>query len=76
MAGAADSDGGVVGLRRWYRIASVSKELMKQLEEILSIVGIKATVRAYWSRKNNRQPLHYIDVPIKEVKRFSLKLSL
>jgi intein/homing endonuclease len=51
VAGMADSDGGIVGLRRWYRFASISSELIKKLKEILESFDIEANIRIYRSKQ-------------------------
>jgi len=74
IGGLADSDGGVVSSKRWYQFASVSDELIKQLNNILTSLGIRTNERTYVSKRGNRRPLYCVQIPIKDAERFSIKL--
>jgi len=74
IGGLADSDGGVVSSKRWYQFASVSNELINQLNNMLISLGIRTKTRAYVSKRENRQPLYYAQIPIEDAERFSVKL--
>jgi hypothetical protein len=76
VGGMADSDGGAEGSNMWYQFASVSKKLIEQLYQILVSLGLRAKIRTYISKRKNRVPIHFVRIPTKEAKRFSMKLNL
>jgi hypothetical protein len=71
----ADSDGGIVGLHRWYQFASVSEELIKQLEEFFISFRFRVNVRTYVHKSRNRKPIHFVSIPIGDAEKFSIKLN-
>lgn len=75
IGGSADSDGGFTDWGRRYQFASVSGELIKQLTNVLTSLGICVKSYTYISKRKNRQPIHFAKISIADCEKFSMKLK-